>query len=141
MKFIQLLWQRSGIYDDGYVRRDDGGALTSDWGYNTALQYDSSAETLTMHRPQRSARPARQTFMIRRNRRGSGVCGTLWRGERPGSAGTGLRLFAHKNFRQEYFVRHSQPFSVHVRRERLNIGATTYSPPQDTKGRRIPQAR
>ncbi len=40
----------AGIYDDGYVRRDDGGATTSDWGYNSASQYNSSSETLTMHR-------------------------------------------------------------------------------------------
>src|ERR1041385_4069769 len=39
-----------GAYDDGYVRRDDGGALTSDWGYNNASQRDSTAETLTMHK-------------------------------------------------------------------------------------------
>lgn len=40
----------AGVYDDGYVRRDDGGALTSDWGYNNASQYNSTSETLTMHR-------------------------------------------------------------------------------------------
>ncbi|MFO1487833.1 MAG: hypothetical protein U1F65_05085 [Verrucomicrobiota bacterium] len=39
-----------GTYDDGYVRRDDGGALTSNWGYNNASQYNATSETLTMHR-------------------------------------------------------------------------------------------
>jgi len=42
----------NGIYDDGYVRKDDtgnAGGLTSFWGYNHASQYDSGANTLTMH--------------------------------------------------------------------------------------------
>jgi hypothetical protein len=40
------------FYDDGYVRVDQtGNALgyTSFWGYNDAGQYDSGAQTLTMH--------------------------------------------------------------------------------------------
>ena len=40
----------AGIYDDGYVRRDAGGALTSDWGYNNTAQYNATSEMLTMHR-------------------------------------------------------------------------------------------
>ena len=40
----------AGVFDDGYVRRDAGGALTSDWGYNSAAQYNSTTETLTMHK-------------------------------------------------------------------------------------------
>jgi hypothetical protein len=40
----------AGIFDDGYVVRDGGGALTSDWGYNNASQYNASSSTLTMHR-------------------------------------------------------------------------------------------
>jgi hypothetical protein len=42
----------NGIYDDGYVRPDQNGDPnnTSYWGYNNrALQYDSTAQTLTMH--------------------------------------------------------------------------------------------
>ncbi len=41
-----------GIYDDGYVREDDtgnAGGLTSYWGYKNASQYNSVANTLTMH--------------------------------------------------------------------------------------------
>ena len=40
----------AGVYDDGYVRPDAGGALTSDWGYKNGTQYDPASETLTMHR-------------------------------------------------------------------------------------------
>lgn len=42
----------NGIYDDGYVRVDDtgnAGGLTGYWGYNNAAQYNSGANTLTMH--------------------------------------------------------------------------------------------
>jgi hypothetical protein len=41
----------SGIYDDGYVRPDQSGDPdnTSFWGYNNASQYNSVAQTLTMH--------------------------------------------------------------------------------------------
>jgi hypothetical protein len=41
----------NGIYDDGYVRRDqtgDPGGYTGYWGYNNPLQYNSTAQTLTM---------------------------------------------------------------------------------------------
>lgn len=43
----------NGIYDDGYVRQDqtgNEGGYTSYWGYHNASQYDSAAQTLTMHR-------------------------------------------------------------------------------------------
>lgn len=40
----------AGIYDDGYVLKDAGGATTSGWGYNNASQYSSANETLTMHK-------------------------------------------------------------------------------------------
>ncbi|HZF02060.1 MAG TPA: hypothetical protein VE344_09210 [Methylomirabilota bacterium] len=46
----------NGIYDDGYVRTDDTGnapyngqPATSYWGYQNSSQYDSGANTLTMH--------------------------------------------------------------------------------------------
>ena len=41
----------NGIYDDGYVRPDESGDPdnTGFWGYNNASQYDSGAQTLTMH--------------------------------------------------------------------------------------------
>jgi hypothetical protein len=41
----------NGIYDDGYVHPDQSGdpAYTSYWGYNNASQYNSVANTLTMH--------------------------------------------------------------------------------------------
>jgi hypothetical protein len=43
----------AGIYDDGYVRTDQTGnygGVTSYWGYNNASsQYDSTANTITMH--------------------------------------------------------------------------------------------
>ena len=42
----------NGVYDDGYVREDDtgnAGGLTSYWGYNNASQYDSAAQTLSLH--------------------------------------------------------------------------------------------
>jgi hypothetical protein len=41
-----------GIYDDGYVRTDNtgnAGGWTAYWGYNNASQYNSTAQTLTMH--------------------------------------------------------------------------------------------
>ena len=41
-----------GIFDDGYVRRDqtgDSGGYTGYWGYNNATQYDPATQTLTMH--------------------------------------------------------------------------------------------
>jgi hypothetical protein len=39
-----------GIFDDGYVRTDQSGsAYTGFWGYNNASQYNSTAQTLTMH--------------------------------------------------------------------------------------------
>jgi hypothetical protein len=40
-----------GIFDDGYVRPDQNGdpAYTSYWGYNNVSQYNSAAQTLTMH--------------------------------------------------------------------------------------------
>lgn len=40
-----------GIFDDGYVRRDqtgNAGGYTSYWGYNNASQYNAAAQTLTM---------------------------------------------------------------------------------------------
>jgi hypothetical protein len=47
---------QNGIYDDGYVRTDDTGnapyngqPATSYWGYQNSSQYDSGANTLTMH--------------------------------------------------------------------------------------------
>lgn len=42
----------TGVYDDGYVLTDQTGnaqGFTSYWGYNSASQYDASAQTLTMH--------------------------------------------------------------------------------------------
>lgn len=46
----------NGTYDDGYVRTDDTGnapydgrPATSYWGYQNSSQYDSVANTLTMH--------------------------------------------------------------------------------------------
>lgn len=41
----------NGIFDDGYVHPDQSGdtKYTSNWGYNNASQYDSAAQTLTMH--------------------------------------------------------------------------------------------
>jgi hypothetical protein len=44
-----------GIYDDGYVRRDqtgDPGGYTGYWGYNSAAQYNPATQTLTMHAAQ-----------------------------------------------------------------------------------------
>jgi len=41
-----------GIFDNGYVRTDqtgNAGGLTSFWGYNSASQYNASAQTLTMN--------------------------------------------------------------------------------------------
>ena len=41
-----------GIYDDGYVRRDqtgNSGGYTGFWGYDNASQYNAAAQTLTMH--------------------------------------------------------------------------------------------
>lgn len=40
-----------GIFDDGYVHPDQSGdpTYTSYWGYQNASQYDSVAQTLTMH--------------------------------------------------------------------------------------------
>lgn len=43
---------KAGIYDDGYVLTDssgNSGGLTTYWGYNDSSQYDSGAQTLTMH--------------------------------------------------------------------------------------------
>jgi hypothetical protein len=40
-----------GIFDDGYVRRDqtgDSGGYTGYWGYNNPPQYNAGAQTLTM---------------------------------------------------------------------------------------------
>lgn len=42
----------AGIYDDGYVRDDSSGnaaGYTSYWGYQSASQYNATAQTLTMH--------------------------------------------------------------------------------------------
>jgi hypothetical protein len=42
----------NGIYNDGYVRRDntgDPGNLTYYWGYDNATQYDPVNQTLTLH--------------------------------------------------------------------------------------------
>ncbi|HUB86434.1 MAG TPA: hypothetical protein VMB22_00970 [Verrucomicrobiae bacterium] len=42
----------NGIYDDGYVLEDqtgDAGGYTGYWGYDNALQYDATAQTLSMH--------------------------------------------------------------------------------------------
>jgi hypothetical protein len=42
----------SGVYDDGYMLRDDtgdAGGYTSYWGYDSASQYDPTTHTLTMH--------------------------------------------------------------------------------------------
>ena len=73
----------AGIFDDGYVRRDAGGALTSDWGYNSAAQYNSSSETLTMHRSTAfstaSAASVKDSANIGLD---LAYGGTLWRGER-----------------------------------------------------------
>ncbi|HTQ49164.1 MAG TPA: hypothetical protein VMJ12_00540 [Candidatus Acidoferrales bacterium] len=41
-----------GIFDDGYVRRDqtgDAGGYTGYWGYNAASQYNAAAQELSMH--------------------------------------------------------------------------------------------
>jgi len=41
-----------GIFDDGYVRADQTGSAdgyTGYWGYNSGSQYNSTAQTLTMH--------------------------------------------------------------------------------------------
>lgn len=41
-----------GIFSDGYVQQDstgDAGNLTSNWGYQNSSQYDSGANTITMH--------------------------------------------------------------------------------------------
>lgn len=45
--------QPSGVFDDGFVLNDDtgnAGGFTSNWGYNSASQYDAAAETLTLGR-------------------------------------------------------------------------------------------
>jgi len=41
----------AGIYDDGYVKPDQSGdtKYTSNWGYNSASQFDSASQQLTMH--------------------------------------------------------------------------------------------
>ena len=42
----------AGVFDDGYVRKDNtgnAGGQTSFWGYDTPGQYNSAAQTLTMH--------------------------------------------------------------------------------------------
>lgn len=41
-----------GVYDDGYVLPDQTGnsGQTTDWGYQSAAQYNAAAQTLTMHR-------------------------------------------------------------------------------------------
>ncbi len=73
----------AGTYDDGYVRRDSGGALTSDWGYNSGSQYNSSSETLTMHRS--SGFSTASTASVRDSVNiGLDLAygGNLWRGER-----------------------------------------------------------
>ena len=73
----------AGIYDDGYVRRDDGGALTSDWGYNNAAQYNASKETLTLHRSTAFSTASAAEVKDSANL-GLDLAygGTLWRGER-----------------------------------------------------------
>ena len=73
----------TGVYDDGYVRRDDGGALTSDWGYNNASQRNSTLETLTLHRTTAfsttSAAEVKDSVELGLD---LAYGGTLWRGER-----------------------------------------------------------
>ncbi len=42
----------AGVYDDGYVRKDNtgnAGGQTSYWGYDTQSQYNQGNQTLTMH--------------------------------------------------------------------------------------------
>ena len=73
----------AGIFDDGYVHPDDGGANTSDWGYNNASQRDSTHETLTLHRT--TAFNTTSTAEVKDSAEiGLDLAygGTLWRGER-----------------------------------------------------------
>jgi hypothetical protein len=45
--------QPAGVYDDGFVQRDNtgnAGGVTANWGYNSSAQYDASGETLTFNR-------------------------------------------------------------------------------------------